>query len=268
MKRSALTTLALLAAAATAMAAPAWKAELTPSAPGKHPRLAPTSLTYEMSWKGMVSAGELQMHFDPPEARKAGVTTVAASARGKGAASAFFSSRYSFHSELDGKSLRPRHFQATEADSKETSTTTLRFLPDRVESRETTRTHRTGQVETKDKSFGFTPVHDIFSAMLHVRSQPLAPGDRVVTVIQPGDTPYLLRVRCHGREVHAGIPALRLSVGMQKIDRDTLALKPYKKLKKDATLWLSDDAERIPLELRAAVFIGDVRAVLTHHRKW
>jgi hypothetical protein len=38
-------------------------------------------------------------------------------------------------------------------------------------------------------------------------------------------------------------------------------------MKRDATLWLSDDEDRIPVELRAAVFIGDVRAVLTNFRK-
>jgi hypothetical protein len=31
---------------------------------------------------------------------------------------------------------------------------------------------------------------------------------------------------------------------------------------KSATLWLSDDANRLPLELRAEVFIGDVRMTL------
>jgi hypothetical protein len=46
---------------------------------------------------------------------------------------------------------------------------------------------------------------------------------------------------------------------MRKIDRKTNELLPYKKLKQDATLWLSDDADRMPVELRAAAFIGDVR---------
>ncbi len=54
---------------------------------------------------------------------------------------------------------------------------------------------------------------------------------------------------------------------MRKIDRATHELQPYKKLKKPGTIWLSDDAERIPLELRAAVYIGDVRAVLTSFTK-
>jgi hypothetical protein len=40
-----------------------------------------------------------------------------------------------------------------------------------------------------------------------------------------------------------------------------MLLKSYNKLKK-ATLWISDDADRIMIELRSEVFIGDVRAVL------
>lgn len=58
-----------------------------------------------------------------------------------------------------------------------------------------------------------------------------------------------------------------LSVRMNKLDRDTLELLPYKKLKRDATLWLNDDKDSIPVEPRAAVFIGDVRAVLRDFRK-
>jgi hypothetical protein len=38
-------------------------------------------------------------------------------------------------------------------------------------------------------------------------------------------------------------------------------------MKRAATLWLSDDEHRVPVELRAAVFIGDVRAVLTDFRR-
>lgn len=89
----------------------------------------------------------------------------------------------------------------------------------------------------------------------------------VPSVIHPFGNPYLLRVRVLGREVHKGRNAIRLSVGMQKIDRKTQELQPYKKLKQDATLWLSDDAARIPIEFRAAIFIGDVRATLVGHRK-
>jgi len=103
--------------------------------------------------------------------------------------------------------------------------------------------------------------------MLFVRSQPLNAGDKLALVVMPFKTPYLLRVQGLGREAHLQRDCIKLSVAMQKIDRDTLELRPYKKLNRSATLWLSDDADRIPVELRADVFIGDVRATLTGSRK-
>lgn len=262
--------LAAIAAAVTpvaAAAAPAWKAELTPAANGSHPRLTPTTVSYDLNWRGMLRAGEINIDFAPRDANKPGAFVIRCNAYPRGAASALFSSRFNMWSELNQGNLRPRFFQGTETDSKETITTTVHYHADRVHSREVSRELRSGKTTVSEKNFAFAPVHDIFSAMLHVRSQALTPGQQIVIVVQPFETPYLLRVRCVGREMHGRHPAIRLSIGMQKIDRETMTLLPYKKLRRDATLWLSDDAERIPLELRAAVFIGDVRAVITNHRK-
>jgi hypothetical protein len=114
--------------------------------------------------------------------------------------------------------------------------------------------------------FRFTPMHDVFSAMLQVRSHKLADGDRLVLPILPFDKPYLLRVHVVGREKFADRDTIKLSVSLQKIDPKTKALLPYHKMKK-TTLWLSDDANRIPVEIRSEVFIGDVRMTLASARK-
>ena len=172
-----------------------------------------------------------------------------------------------FWSELDPVSLRPRFFNAVETDKKEHVETTVRHFPGRVESREVTKITKTGKTKQTDKVFAFSPVFDVFSAMLHVRGQKLDDGDHITLVIHPFDTPYLLRVKVVGREVHNGQKAIRLTLGMRKIDSKTQELLPYKKLKQDVTMWLSDDADRVPLELRAAAFIGDVRATLVSNRK-
>ena len=86
-------------------------------------------------------------------------------------------------------------------------------------------------------------------------------------LILPFKSPYFLKVKVEAKEKHAGKDAIRLSFAMQKIQFDTHELVAYKKLKKPVTLWLSDDTDRIPLELRASVYIGDVRAVLAKHTK-
>jgi hypothetical protein len=250
-----------------AHAAPTWKGELTSSTPGPFPKLAPTVLDLQVSWNGTINAGTARVEFAPPDAKKPGNLIVRSSAASHGAAAALFPYQTNFWSELDPTSLRPRLFHAVETDDKEKVDTTVRYFPTRVESQEINKLLKTGKTTRSDRTFDFAPVFDIFSAMLHVRSQKLDSGDQIVLVVRPFGTSYLLKVNVVGREPHHGRNAIRLSMGMRKIDRKTLELLPYKKLKRDATLWLSDDADRIPLELRAAVFIGDIRATLTSHRK-
>jgi hypothetical protein len=244
-------------------AAPAWERELTAAKPGPWPAIAPCTLEYQVSWKGMLDAGRLRMEFAPKDTKKPGLLVVRSTAKSTGAASALFPYQSHFWSEIDPATLRPRFFHAVETDRRETVTTRVRHLPGRVMAAEIIKPLGKGPVVEREHEFRFSPLYDIFSAMLHVRSQKLAPGDRVTLAIHPFDNPYLLRVTVVGREIHRDRKTIRLSVDMRKIDRETLDLRPYKKMKRAATLWLSDDAQRVPVELRAAVFIGDVRAVLT-----
>lgn len=253
--------------ALVAHADPAWKRDLTPARTGPHPPLAPTDLDFQLSWKGMINSGKLRIEFAPADAKKPGQYVVRSSAESLGAAAVLFPYRSSFWSELDPASFAPLYFHAKEMDNKEDVTTTVRYFASRVDCQEIEKTLKTGLTKTNDKVFHFAPVFDIFSAMLHVRSQKLADGDTVTMVVCPFKNPYLLRVSVAGHEIHNGRNAIRLTLGMQKIDRDTMELQAYKKLKRDATLWLSDDTDRIPIEFRALAFIGDVRAVLAVHRK-
>jgi hypothetical protein len=250
-----------------AQAAPAWQTEITSPAPGPFAPIAPTTLEFEVNWNGMLRAGTVRLEFDPPDVKKPGTTIVRSSAVSLGAAAVLFPYQTNFWSEVVSSTLRPRYFHALELDNREKVDTSIRYFPARVECTEITTILKTGRVQKEDKAFNYSPVFDLFSAMLHVRSQKLNDGDRITLAIHPFGTPYLLRIKVVGHEVHEGRKAIRLSVGMRKIDRKTLELKAYKKLKQDATLWLSDDADRIPFDLRAAAFIGEVRATLVGHRK-
>lgn len=252
---------------ASGIAAPAWQAELSAPSPGAFAMPKPSTLEFQVSWKGMLQAGTVRIDFDPVDARKPGRYVVRSHSASTGPAALLFAYQSTFWSEIDPATLRPSYFRAVETDSKESETTTVRHFTDRADSRTLTRNLKSGVTQSTDRSLRFSPLFDIFSAMLHVRSQKLDNGDRITLALMPFDTPYLLRVKVEGREIHNDRAAIRLTVGMRKIDRKTLELKPYKKLKRDATLWLSDDADRIPIELRAAVFIGDVRATLVAHHK-
>ena len=58
------------------------------------------------------------------------------------------------------------------------------------------------------------------------------------------------------------IPCIKLGIQIRKMDRESLALSSYKKMK-TATIWVSDDAERLPVEMRAEIFIGYMSCRLT-----
>lgn len=249
-------------------AAPAWRKELTSPAPGPFAKPVPSVVDMQLSWQGMINSGNIRIEFAPPGLQKPGNYFIRASTGSSGPASVVYPYKNNFLSAIHPSTLRPHYSQATEANKKEGSTITNHYFPDRVNSHDITRMAKSGVSKESRHTFQFAPVFDILSGMLHVRSQKLATGDRHTVVIHPFANPYLLRVKVVGRELHNGRNAIRLNVGLQKIDRKTQELRPYKKLKQDVTLWLSDDADRVPLEFRAAVFIGDVRATLTGHHKY
>lgn len=249
-------------------AQPAWKNALSSPAPGPWPAIEPCTLDMKVSWKGMLDAGKLRIEFATKDAQKPDHLVVRSSASSTGPARALFPYQSHFWSELEPATLSPLFFHAVEIDRRETITTTVRHFADRVESVEITRPLRKKNApERRERLYRESPVFDIFSAMLQVRSRNLENGDAITLLIQPFDNPYLLRVKVLGREIHRERKTIKLSVGLRKIDRETLELLPYKKMKGSATLWLSDDRDRVPVELRAAVFIGDIRAVMTEYVK-
>jgi hypothetical protein len=257
----------LLLSAACACSAPVWNAELSPAIRGSHPPIAPSTLEFRLSWKGIVKAGSLRIEFAPKNANKPGSFIIKSSASSQGAAAMLFPYKHSYWSEINPATLGSRHFHSTEEDSKETVVTSNRYGSSKVEVKELSTTTETGAVSTQSFAFPYGITRDIFSAFLYIRSQKLAPGEEHTLLLMPFKTPYLLKVTVVAMEKHLGRDSLQLSFALQKIDRTSLKLRTYKKLKKPATVWLSDDADRIPIELRASVYIGDVRAVLTGFSK-
>jgi hypothetical protein len=249
------------------LADPTWQAELTSPTPGTFAPLPPTAIDLQVSWNGTIDAGKVHIEFAPPGIKKSGSYIVRSSASSLGTAALLFPYQSSFWSELNPSTWRPSYFHAVETDKKESTTTTVHYFSNRVESQETSKLTKSNTTKQTDRTFTYSPVFDMFSAMLHVRSQKLDTDDVITMVIYPFGTPYLLRIKVQGREVHNTRNTIHLTMSMRKIDRKSLELRPYKKLKQDAHLWLSDDTDRIPIELRATAFIGDVRATLTSQNK-
>ncbi|MCW1884613.1 DUF3108 domain-containing protein [Luteolibacter flavescens] len=243
-----------------------WKAEVTPAKLGPHPKITPQEFDYRLSWNGMVDAGKLTFSFGKKDPKYPSDYVARAHGGSTGVASKLYKSNVALISRLDPATLKPRFSVGVQDEGKEIVTTRSSWAGTQVTSERITKVAKTGAETTAETKFIFTPVHDIFSAMLHVRSHKLANGDKLVLPLMPFNKPYLMRVHVLGREKFAGRDTIKLSVALQKIDPKSKALLPYKKMK-STTLWLSDDANRIPVELRSEVFIGDVRMTLAADRK-
>jgi hypothetical protein len=259
--------IALFLSCTCAISAPAWVADLSPAKLASHPPIAPSKLGFRLSWKGMVNAGSLSIEFAPKGEKKPGSMVIKSSASSEGAAAVLFPYKHSYWCEIYPTTLASRYFHSIEEDSEEKVVTTNRHVMSRVTVEEVTTNAETGAVSRQSFLFAYGAARDVFSAMLYIRGQKLAIGEEHTLLLLPFKTPYLLKVRVEAKEKHLGRDTLRLSFALRKINRKTLELGTYKKLKKPVSVWLSDDADRIPIELRASAYIGDVRAVLINFSK-
>lgn len=243
-----------------------WKDEVSPAKLGPQKNIVPQEFDYRLSWKGMVDAGKLTFSFGKPDPKNPADYLVRVSGGSSGLAAKLYKHKVSLISRLDPATLRPRVSIGVQDEGDEMTSTRSTWTGTLISSEQTLTLAKNGKSATAKTELRFTPVYDICSAMLYVRSQKLDNGDKLVLPILPFDKPYLMRIEVLGREQFSGRDTIKLSVGLEKIDPATMTLLPYKKFK-SATMWLSDDANRIPVELRSEVFIGDVRMTLAADRK-
>jgi hypothetical protein len=243
----------------THAAEPAWAGRLTDSKPGSHPEIQPQKLVYSLSWNGQVAAGIVHFTFGSKDSNG---TTMHCFCEGSslGVAAKAFPYRFDMSGRVQRKTLQPQVVHCNETDKEETLVTHVKFQGNDIRVTEISRPHATGRDTTKQKDFSYAPVFDAFSVMLLIRSHALKQGESLTQVIHPFKTPYLATIRVVAREKMHGQDAIKLNIALAKIQSD-MSLKPYAKMK-TATLWISDDHHRVPLELRVAAFIGDVRMSL------
>jgi hypothetical protein len=140
-------------------------------------------------------------------------------------------------------------------------TTQLTFSPTGVHC---VRSETPPNPQSRPKQFDFPNLFDLQTAMLYLRSQPLDPQSAYRLVVYPETNAYLATATVLGREkisVHAGTyPAIKLDLHLQKVGKK-LELLPHRKFRR-ATIWVSDDPDRVVLRIEAQVFVGTVFAEL------
>ena len=246
---------------------PEWLKEVTLLKPGKEPQLKPCRVRYSLSWNHLIDAGEASIVMKDESARSDSSVQVLggeATARSSGLARLLWAYDCELKSQVDKTSFRPLWFEHSETENSETVSYRTDFKADRVVTMRYETEPDTGEVKSKKRTFKYAHVYDLLSSILCLRSLPLKEGKTITGVIQPFDAPYLVSFEVQGRETREyqgkDLDTIRLGVKIQKINKD-LTLKEYKKLK-TGTLWVSEDEYRLPLEIRADIFIGYVAATL------
>ena len=230
-----------------------WQDTLT-TRRGNFPALRPLTAHYEFGWSGF-KAAEADTVYSKT---KGGRLQLDITGRTTGAARALWRLDTKASSTCNPATLHPIKVQQTETYSNKSLTTTVDFT---AQGPATLRVpNPPDATKPKVKKFKFPEVHDLHSALLFVRSQPLKQGETVRLCVFPAGSPYLAEITVTGRETIkvAGEKraAIRCDLRLQSVQKD-FTLKPHQKFKK-ATAWVSDDADRLLLKLEAEIFVGRV----------
>lgn len=235
-----------------------WQATLSKEPAGKFPELRPLHAFYRFGWSG-VTAATGEIHFTKPSNDRFDLD---GTGRTIGFVRALWRLDVAQHAEANSQTLAPIQTQQTETYRSKKIVTNLTFTNAGV-----TRERREGEGATAKVTkhdFVFPNLFDLHSAALYLRSQPLSHGTVYRLAVYPTTNAYLASIKVTGREkvsVRAGTyNAIKLDLQLKRIGKH-LELEPHKKFR-SATIWVSDDAERLVLRIEAQIFVGTVFAEL------
>jgi hypothetical protein len=128
-----------------------------------------------------------------------------------------------------------------------------------------------GEKPAKWKEVKIAPVRDFFAGMLFIRSQLLSEGECVRLTMFPGGAPFFVEIESRGVEridlAESPRDAIRLDLKIQRVNtKKSNSLEPHSKFR-SGKIWLSNDADRIPLRAEVDIFIGYVFAEITNLQK-
>jgi hypothetical protein len=234
-----------------------WEATLSKEPIGNFPEMRPLRASYRFGWSGLTAATG-DVHFTKPSENK---FQLDGTGRTIGFVRALWKLDVNYQAIASAQTLRPIETQQIESYRSKKIVTHLTFTNNGVTR---ARTEGKGAAEAKTRQFNFPNLFDLFSAMLYLRSQPLKERTVYRVVAYPATNAYLATVTVVGREkisVHAGsYSAIKLDLRLKRIGKQR-QLEPHRKFR-GATIWVSDDPERLLLRIEAQIFVGTVFAEL------
>jgi len=164
----------------------------------------------------------------------------------------------SYRSVANAQTLRPLEAHQVETARGKRIETNLKFSNEGVNSRRLEASRATPTV----KDFEWENLYDLQSVFLYLRSQPLRDHSVYRVAVYPANSAYVATITVLGREhlrVHSGnYNAIKMDLKLQRVNKKN-ELEAHRKFKR-ATLWLSDDTDRVLLRIESQIFVGTVTA--------
>ena len=231
-----------------------WESTIGPHAPGSFPQLRPLRASYGFGWNGITAATAEVRFSNAVDGR----LQLDATGHTTGLARSLWSFDGTHVSTTEAQTLRPLQVRETEVIRAKKMETELSFTPQSVTSKREEK--RESSVKSKTRHFDLPDMHSIDSALLYLRSQSLKPNAVQRVVVYPATSAYLCTLTPTGRD-HITVPAgsydaIKLDLQLNKIGGKR-ELLPHKKFRR-ATVWISDDADRLVLRIEAQIFVGTV----------
>jgi Protein of unknown function (DUF3108) len=235
-----------------------WEATVTASSPPSFPGPRPMHAKYGFGWSGFPGATADVRLTKPAGDRFQLDGTIHTT----GLVRALWKFDATHTSSADAGTLHPLEMKQIENVRNKKTVTSLSFDSNGVTSRETETPAKS--VGPKIRHFDSPNLFDLYSALLYLRSQPLQDRSIQRIVVYPATSAYLATVTALGRERLTGSSgtynAIKLDLQLSKIGKNR-ELQPHRKFRR-ATVWLSDDPDRLLLRVQAQIFVGTVFAEL------
>jgi len=247
----------LLLFASAALAAK-WEATVTASSPPSFPGPRPLHAKYGFGWSGFPGA-TADIRVTKPSAER---FQFDGTIHTTGLVRALWKFDATHTSSANAGTLHPLEMKQIENVRDKKTVTSLSFDANGVTSKETETPGKSAG--PKVRRFDSPNLFDLYSALLYLRSQPLQDRSIQRIVVYPATSAYLATVTVLARERLTGptgtYNTIKLDLQLSKIGK-TRELEPHKKFRR-ATVWLSDDSDRLLLKIQAQIFVGTVVAEL------
>ena len=217
------------------------------------------TLTYDVSWSSFVTAGTAVATVkEKKPSFNSTAYYIVAEGRPTPLVSKLYSLYYKLDTLLDSYTLLPQRGSVYSEEGSRHRFRTTRF--DRAARRAFFEYQTTSTIKT---DFAVSPVvQDVLSALYVLRAIPFAAGDRMTMPVCDNGTNYKVQIDIGPPE---RVRTPRGEVTAWKV-RPTVFDEKNKPVGRNMAIWVSDDAQRLPVKFQAELPVGSFNLVLREAR--